>query len=90
MKNTHQTTVFNILKTLKKNYPTLPLSRHIVDATSDYNNLWGLSDKELSYALEKYEKELSINQPPSEEEINTIIQEGMDLEHIFDEEEEDY
>ena len=49
----------------------------------------GVNDKELLYALEKYEVELNIDYPhEDEEELKEIIKGGMNLERMFDEEED--
>ena len=89
MKNNQFPKILSVLKDLHKAYPTLSIARHISDATAEYESLWGVSDKELLYALECYQEELKANQPPSEDEIEKITREAMDLEHFFDDEEED-
>jgi hypothetical protein len=55
-----------------------------------YDDIWGVSDKEFLFALEKYELELNMDSPHiDEEEIEEIIKDGMNLERtLFEEEEE--
>jgi hypothetical protein len=57
----HFKEILTALKRLKSKYPTFQLGRHIDTATSDYGNIWSLTDKEMLHALEKYEAELELN-----------------------------
>ena len=82
--------IIRTLERLKNGHPTYNLGRHLSTALCDYNDLWGVSDKELLNALEKYEVELDIDYPHTdEEELQKIIKGGMNLERMFDDEEED-
>lgn len=82
--------IIKTLRRLKSSHPTYNLGRHLSTALYDYDDLWGVSDKELLNALEKYEVELDIDYPHTdEEELQKIIKGGMNLERMFDEEEED-
>jgi hypothetical protein len=66
------------------------MGRHLSTALYEYNDLWGVSDKELLLALEKYEIELNIDYPhEDEDDLKKIIKGGMNLEKMFLEEEED-
>jgi len=81
--------IIRTLQRLEKSHPTYNIGRHLSTALYEYNDLWGVSDKELLYALEKYEVELNIDYPhEDEEEIKEIIKDGMNLERMFDEEED--
>jgi hypothetical protein len=78
------------LNRLQKAYPTYNMGRHLSTALYEYNDLWGVSDKELFLALEKYEIELNIDYPQEDEDdLKKIIKGGMNLERMFLEEEED-
>jgi len=78
------------LNRLQKSYPTYNMGRHLSTALYEYNDLWGVSDKELFLALEKYEIELNIDYPhEDEDDLKKIIKGGMNLERMFLEEEED-
>lgn len=46
--------IVKLLRDLKKKYPTMTLSQHIAQATYEYDDIWGLPDKELYYCLERY------------------------------------
>jgi hypothetical protein len=78
------------LNRLQKSYPTYNMGRHLSTALYEYNDLWGVSDKELLLALEKYEIELNIDYPhEDEDDLKKIIKGGMNLERMFLEEDED-
>jgi len=68
------------------------MGRHIATALDEYGDVWGLSDRELLYAFEKYKAELDMDIPHTDEsEIDQIIKEGMNLENILKEQDgEDY
>jgi hypothetical protein len=81
--------IIRTLQRLEKSHPTYNIGRHLSTALYEYNDLWGVSDKELLYALEKYEIELNIDYPHiDEEELKEIIKGGMNLERMFDEEDD--
>jgi len=54
--------------------------------------VWGLSDREILFALEKYKAELDMDVPHTDEsELDQIIKDGMNLENILKEQDgEDY
>jgi hypothetical protein len=76
------------LRRLHDKYPSFSLGRHFSAAFADYGDTWNLSDKEFSHALQKYEAELEFN-TPSESEIDRIIRDGMNLDTILQEEDEE-
>jgi hypothetical protein len=81
----------HILQELHKDFPTYNLGRHLATALADYGDIWGLTDKELAFALEKYKAEIEMDVPHADDsEIEKIIKEGMDLDNILKEEEGDY
>ena len=82
--------IIQTLVRLQKAYPTYNMGRHISTALDEYSDVWGVSDKEFLYAIQKYEIELNIDGPHiDEEEIEAIIKDGMNLERTLFEEEED-
>lgn len=65
------------------------MGRHLSTAL-DGSDLWGVSDKELLFALQKYEIELNMDiDRMDDDEIEEIIKDGMNLERTLFEEEED-
>jgi hypothetical protein len=79
--------ILKALERLHKAHPTYNMGRHLATAL-DESNLWGLDDKELLFALQKYEIELNIDYAHTDE-IEEIIKDGMNLERMFLDEEED-
>lgn len=84
----------NALKTLEKLYeshPDISIGRHFSTAFADYGDVWGLSNKEFNYALEKYAQELemdTLNIAP-DEYVQRVYDEGLNLENILKQEDED-
>ena len=79
--------IITILQQLKTAYPNYNMGRHIATALDEYGDVWGLSDKEVAFALEKYKAELDLDVPHTDDaEIEKIIKDGMDLENILKEE----
>jgi hypothetical protein len=82
--------IIHVLENLHKAHPTYNIGRHISTALDGYDDIWGVTDKEFLFALEKYELELNMDSPHiDEEEIEEIIKDGMNLERTLFEEEED-
>jgi hypothetical protein len=81
-----------ILKRLHSKHPNMTLGRHLSVAFADYGDLESVSPKEFVFALEKYEFELDdITNYENDKALDKIIQDGMNLDTILDdEEEEDY
>lgn len=79
-----------MLENLHKAHPTYNIGRHISTALDGYDDMWGVTDKEFLFALEKYELELNMDVDHiDQEEIEKIIKDGMNLERtLFEEEEE--
>ena len=80
--------IIQTLVRLQKAYPTYNMGRHISTALDEYTDVWGVSDKEFLYAIQKYEIELNIDGPHiDDKEIEEIIKDGMNLDSMFEEEE---
>lgn len=81
--------ILNVLESLRKAHPTYNIGRHISTALDGYDDIWGVTDKEFLFALEKYEIALNMDVDHiDQEEIDKIIKDGMNLERMFEEEEE--
>lgn len=77
------------MERLRKAHPTYNIGRHISTALDGYDDVWGVTDKEFLFALEKYELALNIDiDHIDQEEIDEIIKDGMNLERMFEEEED--
>lgn len=78
------------LKELKEEFPSYNMGRHLDTALSEYKDVWGMTDKEMLYALKKYKAQLTLDIPhPDESEIDKIIKDGLNLANILQEDEED-
>lgn len=81
--------IIHALERLQKAHPKYNMGRHLSTAL-DGSDLWGVSDKELLFALQKYEIELNMDiDRMDDDEIEEIIKDGMNLERTLFEEEED-
>ena len=79
--------VLKLLQELQHGYPTYNIGRHISTALADYGDFWGISDKEMLFALKKYKSQLEMDVPHSDDnEIDDIIKQAMDLDNILKEE----
>ena len=77
--------IITLLNELHKSFPKYNIGRHISTAL-DGSDLWGISDKQLLAALNKYKDQQEIDTPyTNERELDAIISDGMNLDHLFDE-----
>lgn len=53
--------IIKLLDQLHTKYPSYTIARNISTALSDYGDFWGMTDKEFSFALEKYMAELELD-----------------------------
>lgn len=82
--------VIHILQDLHKLYPTYNMGKHLATALDGYGDMWGLTDKELAYALAKYKTQLEMDYPHTDDkELDGIINDGLNLDKMFIDEEED-
>lgn len=84
----HYDEIIHVLQELKKDYPNYSFGQHISTALADYGDVWGLTDNEILFALQKYKTELEFNIAP-EKEVERIINDAKDLDKLL-REEEDY
>ena len=85
-KPTLSTQILVVLKDIHSLDPTVPLCNHIDISMSEYTDIWGVSDKDFLDALLKYKSELELDPTPNKN-IDTIIEEGKNLETLFSKEE---
>jgi hypothetical protein len=82
--------ILSVLVELKEQFPSYNLGRHFDTALNEYKDVWGMTDKEMLFALKKYKARLSQDVPHLDEsEIDKIIKDGMQLHNILHEDEED-
>jgi hypothetical protein len=68
----------SILQGLKKEYPNQSLGQHLSTALADYPDLWSISDKEILFALEKYQTEKDMN-IATDDDIQSIYRDGLNI-----------
>ncbi len=78
--------VIKILKDLKREYPSIEVSKHYILSTD--NAGFSLTDKELFHALQKHKGELDMN-TLSEEDMEEVIKDADSMFISIDEEEWD-
>lgn len=80
--------ILEVLKELHITYPSFNMARHITTALDDYTDIWGVPDKEFLSALQKYKIQLELYESPLTEgkQLDRIIEDGLHLEDILDEE----
>lgn len=73
--------IIKVLSELKTFYPDCTFGQHISTALDEYGDIWGISDKEILYALSKYKAQMQMDVPHEtpEEELQKIIEDGMNL-----------
>lgn len=73
--------VTKLLNELHKTYPSFGVARHISTATSDYGDIWGMTDKELYFALSKYKLQLELDggQIADDAYVAQILKDGNEL-----------
>lgn len=82
--------IIKLFTELHNSYPNYNIGRHIATALSDYGDYWGITNEEFAFALTKYKDELDMDVSHKEDEIDEIIKQGMHLDSILkDEDEED-
>ena len=90
MKPTAYEQILSVLIELKETFPSYNLGRHLDTALNEYKDIWGMTDKEMLYALSKYKSQLTMDVPhPDESEIDKIVKDAMNLDTILQEDEED-
>ena len=76
--------IIHVLQELHKAHPTYNMGRHLSTALDGYGDVWGITDKELLFALEKYQLNMEFD-VSSKEDIDKIISDAMDLDNILNE-----
>lgn len=86
--------IMQLLHELKVLFPTYNVGRHLATATADYGDVWGMTDKEFLFALQKYKSQLEMDgdyrrhSVDTEEDIESILRDGENLSHILNDSED--
>lgn len=82
--------ILDVLLELKEAFPSYNMGRHLDTALNEYKDIWGMTDKEMLYALNRYKSQLTLDIPhPDDSEIDKIVKDAMNLHTILQEDEED-
>jgi hypothetical protein len=73
--------IIEVLEELQKLYPSYRMGQHLSTALDEYGDTWGLTDKEIHFALLKYKVQMELDVPreTNEKELEKIIKDGMNL-----------
>lgn len=80
--------ILGILHELQKDYPQYNMGRHLATALDGYGDVWGVPDSEIVFALTKYRAQLSMDFKHEVYDIEKIIEDGIDLDNILNEDNE--
>jgi hypothetical protein len=61
------------------------MGKHIATAFADYTDVWGLSDKVFYSTLLNYVIELELDVPHKDDDIQNIINQGLNLSSVLEE-----
>lgn len=80
-----------VLDELHVKYPQFELGRHLSTALAEYGDIWGMTGKEMLFALEKYQAELELdnNNIAQEDFVQQILEDGMNIDKRDSWEDED-
>lgn len=89
MKRSQYNKIISLLQELHTKFPKYTLSQHLSTVFDEYQNIWGVSDKELLASLIKYKEQLETDIPHTDDnELDEIIKGGMNLDKLFEKEDE--
>ena len=74
--------ILRSLEKLKKLYPTYNMGRHLSTILDEHGDVWGITDKELYKSVEVYSKQMALDIPHEDKEIEQIIKDGMKLDRF--------
>jgi len=77
--------ILKVLEELHKDYPTFNIGRHIATSCSEYGDVWGISDKEFLFLLNKYKTALELDQLQimDEEYVSKIVEDAQNFDDIL-------
>ena len=80
--------ILGVLDDLQKNHSKYSMGKHFSTALDGYQDIWGVSDKELLLLLQNYRASLEMDVNYDDDDIEDIIKDGMNLGRLFEEEED--
>ncbi len=88
MKRNTYKAILDVLLELHKDHPTYEMGKHFSIALSEYKDIFVVPDKEILQALLVYQQEIAQEADITEDYIDQIVKDGMNLDTILDENEE--
>lgn len=90
MKKDNFQNILNKLQELHKEHPSYSYASIHSIAFCDYGDIWGITDKEALFALEKYEAELFLDQDKiaSKDYMDKLYKDVEDFDNILNEDED--
>lgn len=85
--------IISLFQELNKKYSTYSIGRHISTALDGYDDMWGVTNKEFLFALNKYATTLELDNSNEADDkfLSKIIEDGKHLfDEVDDEDEEEY
>jgi hypothetical protein len=86
MKPSHYEKILGVLIELKQAHPKCTMAKHLATALEE--NFWGMTDKEMLESLQKYQTNISLDVRHSDNDIDEIIKDAMNL-TLHEDEEDD-
>ena len=83
MKASYYNKCLSLLREINRQFPSYNMGKHLSTAL-DGHDLWGMSDMEMFNALTIYKAELEFDIPHSSDDIDRIVEEGMHLGTILE------
>lgn len=86
MSTTYYHKIIQLLGELKRDHPSLNLGKHLATSLDGIETkyLWGLTDKNVYHALQKYQISLDLDVPHDESEIEKILRDGMRISNVHE------
>lgn len=89
MKRNNYKAILDVLLELHKDHPTYELGKHLSIALSEYKDIFAVPDKEILQALLVYQQEIAQEIDITDDYIDQIVKDGMNLDTILDENDDD-
>lgn len=84
--------ILKLLGDLKLSHPSYNIGKHLATSLDDteLKNVWGMSDEVLYEKIKDYQISLELDITHDDSEIEKILKDGMRLNNILDDDEDDF
>lgn len=90
MTNNYYRTCLKVLTTLHKDFPRIPLGKHLSTALDEHGDVFTLTDKDISMALKKYHSTLLSTTKFDDNEEDLLQDDDVKLLDDYDVEDENW